>query len=74
MPTYRYKPVLLKAVLLFAHDKGLVKLSGIVTYFREFYEVRWAAGGGEGQQYLHQGQPYRRPGSTEYPVQPLQAV
>ena len=53
MPTYRYKPVLLKAVLLFAHDKGLVKLSGIVTYFREFYEVRWAAGGGEGQQYLH---------------------
>ena len=53
MPTYRYKPVLLKAVLLFAHDKGLVKLSGIVTYFREFYKVRRAAGGGEGQQYLH---------------------
>ena len=47
MPTYRYKPVLLKAVLLFAHDKGLVKLSGIVTYFREFYKVRRAAGGVE---------------------------
>jgi hypothetical protein len=42
--SYSYKPVLLKAVLLFADDKGRVKLSDIVTYFREFYEARRAAG------------------------------
>ena len=30
--------------LLFADDKGRVKLSDIVTYFREFYEARRAAG------------------------------
>ena len=42
--SYSYKPVLLKAVLLFADDKGRVKLSDIVTYFREFYEARQAAG------------------------------
>ena len=40
---YSYKPVLLKSVLLFADDKGRVKLSDIVTYFREFYEARRAA-------------------------------
>ncbi len=38
--SYSYKPVLLKAVLQFADDKGRVKLSDIVTYFREFYESR----------------------------------
>ena len=42
--SYSYKPVLLKAVLQFADDKGRVKLSDIVTYFREFYESRRAAG------------------------------
>ena len=42
--SYSYKPVLLKAVLLYADDKGRVKLSDIVTYFREFYEARRAAG------------------------------
>ena len=42
--SYSYKPVLLKAMLLFADDKGRVKLSDIVTYFREFYEARRAAG------------------------------
>lgn len=35
---------LLKAVLLFADDKDRVKLSDIVTYFREFYEAGRAAG------------------------------
>ena len=42
--SYSYKPVLLKAVLLFADDRGRVKLSDIMTYFREFYEARRAAG------------------------------
>ena len=42
--SYSYKPVLLKAVLQFADDKGRVKLSDIVTYFREFYESRRAVG------------------------------
>ena len=41
---YYYKLVLLKAVLLFADDKGRVKLSDIVTYFRESYEACGAAG------------------------------
>ena len=31
-------------MLQFADDKGRVKLSDIVTYFREFYESRRAAG------------------------------
>ena len=31
-------------MLQFADDKGRVKLSDIVTYFREFYEARRAAG------------------------------
>lgn len=42
--SYSYKPVLLKSVLIFADEKGRVKLSDIVTYFREFYEARRAAG------------------------------
>ena len=42
--SYSYKPVLLKSVLLFADEKGRVKLNDIVTYFREFYEARRAAG------------------------------
>ena len=42
--SYSYKPVLIKAVLLYADEKGRVKLSDIVTYFRDFYERRRAAG------------------------------
>ena len=42
--SYSYKPVLLKAILLLADKKGRVKLSEIVSYFREFYEARRAAG------------------------------
>ena len=41
--SYSYKSVLLKAVLLFSDDKGQMKLSDIVTYFREFYEACRAA-------------------------------
>ena len=42
--SYSYKPVLLKSVLIFADEKGRVRLSDIVTYFRGFYEARRAAG------------------------------
>lgn len=38
--SYSYKPVLLKAIILYADDKGRIKLSDIVGYFREFYENR----------------------------------
>ncbi len=42
--SYSYKPVLIKAVLACADDKGRVKLSDIVAYFRDFYEQRRTAG------------------------------
>ena len=42
--SYSYKPVLLKAILSLADNKGRVKLSDIVDYFRKFYEARRAAG------------------------------
>ena len=42
--SYSYKPVLLKAVLLYADEKGCVKLDDIVAYFRSYYEGRRAAG------------------------------
>lgn len=42
--SYSYKPVLIKAVLACADDKGRVKLGDIVAYFRDFYEQRRAAG------------------------------
>ncbi len=42
--SYSYKPVLIKAILLYADDKGRVKLDDIVAYFRSFYEGRRAAG------------------------------
>jgi superfamily II DNA or RNA helicase len=42
--SYSYKPVLIKTVLACADDKGRVKLSDIVAYFRDFYEQRRAAG------------------------------
>lgn len=42
--SYSYKPVLIKAILLYADEKGRVKLDDIVSYFRAFYEGRRAAG------------------------------
>lgn len=42
--SYSYKPVLIKAVLACADDKGRVKLSDIVAYFRNFYDHRRTAG------------------------------
>ena len=42
--SYSYKPILLKAILAHADDKGRVQLSDIVAYFRSFYEVRRTAG------------------------------
>jgi hypothetical protein len=42
--SYSYKPVLIKAILLYADKKGMVKLSDIVAYFRSFYEDRRTAG------------------------------
>lgn len=42
--SYSYKPVLIKAILLYTDKKGMVKLSDIVAYFRSFYESRRAAG------------------------------
>ena len=41
---YSYKPVLIKAVLACTDDKGRVKLSDIVAYFRDFYGQRRTAG------------------------------
>ena len=42
--SYSYKPVLIKAILLYADDKGRIKLDDIVSYFRSFYEGRRASG------------------------------
>ena len=42
--SYSYKPVLLKAILANADAKGRVKLDAIVSYFRDYYENRRAAG------------------------------
>lgn len=42
--SYSYKPVLVKAILLYADEKGRVNLSDIVSYFRDFYENRRKAG------------------------------
>lgn len=42
--SYSYKPVLLKAILRYADKSGRVKISDIVTYFREFYERRRSEG------------------------------
>ena len=42
--SYSYKPVLIKAILLYADEKGRVKLEDIVSYFRSYYEGRRAAG------------------------------
>lgn len=42
--SYSYKPVLLKAILKYADASGRVKISDIVSYFRNFYEARRTAG------------------------------
>ena len=42
--SYSYKPVLIKAILLYADEKGLIKLDDIVSYFRSYYEGRRASG------------------------------
>ena len=42
--SYSYKPVLIKALLLYADEKGRVKLDDIVSYFRSYYEGRRSAG------------------------------
>ena len=42
--SYSYKPVLIKAILLYADEKGRVKLDDIVSYFRSYYEGRRAVG------------------------------
>ena len=38
--SYSYKPVLIKSILLYADDKGRIKLDSIVSYFKDFYENR----------------------------------
>ncbi|SMC62210.1 DEAD/DEAH box helicase [Papillibacter cinnamivorans] len=38
--SYSYKPVLIKAVIQYADNKGRVRLDDIVTYFRSFFENR----------------------------------
>ena len=42
--SYSYKPVLLKAILHYADDKGRIKLPDIASYFRAFYENRRSSG------------------------------
>lgn len=42
--SYSYKPVLIKAVMMYADDNGRIKLEDIVHYFRAYYENRRAAG------------------------------
>jgi hypothetical protein len=42
--SYSYKPVLIKAILQYADEKGRIRLDDIVHYFRAFYEERRIAG------------------------------
>lgn len=42
--SYSCKPVLIKAILLYADNKGRVKLDDIVSYFISYYEGRRKAG------------------------------
>ena len=42
--SYSYKPVLIKAILRHADEKGRIQLADIVDYFRAYYEGRRAAG------------------------------
>ena len=41
---HSYKPILIKAILKCADDKGRAKLDDIVRYFRSYYETRRNAG------------------------------
>jgi len=38
--SYSYKPVLIKAILEYADDKGRIKLDDVVSYFKNYYEGR----------------------------------
>lgn len=38
--SYSYKPILLKAILLYSDDKGRIKLSDIDEYYKAFFENR----------------------------------
>lgn len=42
--SYFYKPVLIKVVMLYADEKGRIRLEDIVFYFRSYYEGRRFAG------------------------------
>ena len=42
--SYSYKPVLIKAVVQYADEKGRVKLEDSVAYFKNYYEGRRAVG------------------------------
>lgn len=42
--SYSCKPVLMKAILLYADEKGRIKLDDIVAYFKSYYENRRTAG------------------------------
>ena len=42
--SYSYKPILIKAILAHADEKGRIRLDDIVSYFRNFYEARRSAG------------------------------
>lgn len=42
--SYSYKPVLIKAILHHADEKGRIRLEDIVAYFRSYYEGRRATG------------------------------
>ena len=42
--TYSYKPVLIKAILKYANNKGHVQLNDITDYFRFYYEGRRETG------------------------------
>ena len=42
--SYSYKPVLIKAILIYADAKGRVSLEDIVSYFRSYYEKRRQSG------------------------------
>lgn len=42
--SYSYKPVLIKAILRHADEKGRIQLADMVAYFRAYYEGRRSAG------------------------------
>lgn len=42
--SYSYKPVLIKAIMLYADERGRIKLEDIASYFKSYYEGRRAAG------------------------------